>query len=174
MKLAKREKLFIGVAAGIVGVLLIFTQLVSPFFEKKDKLTKETQKMEGIIKEMDTLGIYGQDIGKMSGSLENVLANRNEPLNFLIAREAEAIGLQQNIQKIDAHEGEPKGAYQEDIVDVKLKEITIPQLTEFLYRIEKPEKYIFIKRCFIKKTKKEGYQSGDIKIMSYKKVNPEQ
>ena len=173
MKLAKREKLFIYTAAGVIGTVFILYMLVFPFFEKKNKLARETEALESIINDMNRLGISGQDIGKMSGGLERVLARRREPLYSLIDKEAMAAGLKPKTTK--QSEGKERDGYIEDYFTVDLQEITMTQLTDFLYRIEKPEEFIFINSFKLSKNKKkEGFFDSNIRIMSYKKVNPEQ
>lgn len=168
MKLAKREKLFIYTAAGVLGTVLILYMLLFPFFEKKNKLARETETLESIINDMNSLGIYGQDINEMSGNLERVLANRKEPLYSLIGKEAVAVGL--NPERTTPSEGKERDGYIEDYCSVELKEITLTQLTDFLYRIEKPEQFIFINSFKLNKNKKkEGYFDSNIRIMSYKK-----
>lgn len=168
MKLAKREKLSIYAAAGVLGIVLILYMLVFPFFKEKSKLARETETLESIINDMNSLGIYGQNFNEMSGGLKNVLEGREESLFSLITKEAEAAGFKP--ERITPSEGKERDGYIEDYCSVELKSITLTQLTDFLYGIEKPEKYIFINSIKINKSKKnEGYLDSNIRIMSYKK-----
>ncbi len=176
MKLAKREKLFVSAGAGILGIILILQLLVIPFFDKKNQLEKETDTLEELVNEMVGKGLSGQDMAEISGGLERILSTRKENLSTLIYREAEASGIKtQNIGGMDSFDGKNQGGYQEDILALELKAITLSQLTQFLYRIEKPEKFIFITRASIRDNKKDdGYLDADIRVMSYKKENSEQ
>ncbi|MBN2418075.1 MAG: type II secretion system protein M [Deltaproteobacteria bacterium] len=172
MKLAKREKLFIGAAAGVLVIFLVLQQLIIPFFNNKSKLAKETETLEAIIKDMDRLALEGENFAEISGSLERVISTRKEDLYTLIWREADVIGIKQ----IDFKPGSGKtlDGFQEDILEVQFKAITQAQLIEFLYRINKPEKFIFASGITIKHSKKEeGYLEVNITVMSYKKENPE-
>ena len=174
MKLAKREKLFIGAAAGILGAFLILQLLVFPFFARKNRLAKETDTMEKIIKDMERLGVGGQDTG-ISGSLEKVLSTRKNTLTEIVREEYEALGLtKENIGNLGPGRGKTLNGYQEDITEVEFKAITLSQLKEFLFRIRKPEKFIFTKGIYIKHNKKEeGYLDANVTVMSYKFESPE-
>ena len=176
MKLAKREKLFVSAAGGILGIFLILELIVFPFFDKKDQLEKDTETIEKSIGDLDRIGTAGQDISEISGGLERALSTRKETLYAFVNGGATAIGLKKNnIARLDTKDGKEQGGYVEDILEVQLNAITTPQLTKFLYRIEKPEKYIFINSIRIRKNKKdEGYVDATVRVMSYKKANSEQ
>ncbi len=174
MKLAKREKLFIGAAAGIIGIILILNLLVIPFFKNKNHMARETETLEKLIKDMDRAGIAGQDMAEISGGLERALAKRKEPsLLSFINKEAKAAGIgQDEMTKTNPSKGKEKDGYIEDFCSLELELITLPQLADFLFRIEKPEQFIFINNIKISKDKKEeGYLNANIRVMSYEKVN---
>jgi type II secretory pathway component PulM len=176
MKLAKREKLFISAAGGVLAIFLIFQLFVIPFFDKKNQLEKETGALERNIAEMKKVDTGGQGIAEIPGGPGKILSTRKESLLTFINREAEAIGLKRNnIKGMDPHEGKEQDGYKEDILEVQLDAITLSQLTEFLFRIEKPGDFIFINRATIRKNKKEeGYLDATVRVLSYKKENSEQ
>jgi hypothetical protein len=173
MKLAKREKLFISLAGGILGIFLILQLIIIPFFERKNQLKNETKALNRYIEDMNKISRGGQGIAEISGGLEGILSTRKGSLLTFTNREAEAIGLKRdNIKGMDPHEGKEQGGYREDILEVQLNAITLNQLTEFLFRIEKPDELIFINRATIRKNKKEeGYLDATIRLISYKKEN---
>ncbi|MBN1908011.1 MAG: type II secretion system protein M [Deltaproteobacteria bacterium] len=172
MKLARREKLFIGGAGLILVGFLIITQLVVPFFNRKDRLEKEAKELEQVIQEYVQAGAGGQDIESISGNLEKVLAARgDEPLDSFINKEASAIGITKKIPRMRPSEGKKQGDFLEDIVELPLEAVSLAQLTEFLYRIEKPEKFIYISRITIKDNKKEeGFLDATIRVLTYKRI----
>ncbi|NLD36352.1 MAG: hypothetical protein GX654_05720 [Desulfatiglans sp.] len=172
MKLARREKLLIGGSGLILALFLIITQLVVPFFNSKDQLKKEAKELEQIIKEYNLTGAGGQDIESISGNLEKALAARgDEPLDSLINREINEIGITKNIPRMRPTEGKKQGNFIEDIVELPIEAVSLAQLTEFLYRIEKPEKFIYISRITIRDNKKEeGYLDATIRVLTYKRI----
>lgn len=172
MKLARREKFFIGGAGIILGIILIVTQLVVPFFDRKDRLEKETKELEQVIQDYTRTGAGGQDLESISENLEKVLAARgDESLYSLINKEADAIRIRTNIPRMKPSEGKKQGNYMEDIIELPLEAVTLIQLTEFLYRIEKPEKFIYISRITIRDNKKnEGYLDANITVLTYKRI----
>jgi hypothetical protein len=172
MKLARREKFFIGGAGIILGILLIVTQLVVPFFNRKDRLEKETKELEQVIQEYTRTGAGGQDMKSISGTLEKVLSERgDESLYSIINKEADAIGIRKNIPRMKPSEGQKQGDFMEDIIELPIEAVTLAKLTEFLYRIEKPEKFIYLSRITIRDNKKEeGYLDATIRVLTYKRI----
>jgi hypothetical protein len=172
MKLARREKFFIGGAGIILSIFLIVTQIVVPFFNRKDRLEKETKELEQIIQEYTLKGAGGQDLESISGNLEKELSARgDESLDSLINKEASAIGITKNIPRMKPSEGQKQGNFMEDIIELPLEAVTLAQLTEFLYRIEKPERFIYISRITIKDNKREqGYLDAIIRVLTYKRI----
>lgn len=173
MKLARREKLFIGGAGLILGIFLIVEFIVVPFFNRKDRLEKETKELEQVIQDYVKSGAGGQDMESISGNLEKVLAARGDTsLRALINKEAGATGITKNIQSMKSSENKkPGGNYTEDIVELRLEAVTLAQLTEFLYRIENPEAFIYISRINITDNKRqEGYLDATIRVLTYKRI----
>ena len=173
MKLARREKLFVSAAACILGIFLIIELLIIPFSNKKEHLEKETETIEKSMQNLNRLSAGGENIDKVSGGLETVISSRGgESLYAFVNKEAEAIGLNKNMARVTPSEGKKQGDYIEDIVEIQLDAITQPQLTEYLYRIEKPENFIFINKITIKDNKREeGYLDTTIRVLTYKKGN---
>jgi hypothetical protein len=172
MKLARREKFFIGGAGLILSIFLIITQLVVPFFNMKDRMEKETKELEQIIQDYARTGAGSQDLDSISDNLAKVLSARgDESLYSFINKEAEAIGIKNNIPRMKPSEGQKQGMYMEDIIELPIEAITLAQLTEFLYRIENPEKFIYISRITIRDNKKqEGYLDATIRVLTYKRA----
>lgn len=165
MKLAKREKLFVGAAACTLGLFLIIELLIAPFFHKKDRLEKDIKTIEQNIADLATIGIGSQGTEDM----ERVLSRRKDSLLVFLNKAAGTTGLEKNLKRLNPTDGKDQGAYLEEVVDVTLDAITLPQLTEYLYRIEKPEQFIFVKRINISDNKKEeGYLNANIRVLTYK------
>lgn len=169
MKLAKREKLFIGAAGCVIGLFLILELIITPYFDQKNHLRKDTAALENLIQDLGKISEV-QNADRLAGGLESVLTGRRESLLSYINKEAEAINIKKNIPRMNPSQGKEQGDYVEDILQIEVNAVTLPQLTEFLYRIEKPERYIFISRISITDNKREeGYLDASIRVMTYKK-----
>ena len=172
MKLAKREKLFVTAAGCILGIFLIITLVIAPYLEKKERLEKETKTIERYMRDLDRLSAGGKEVDKIAGTMGGALSDRKESLFSFVNKEAEAIDLKKNIARINPSEGKKQGDYIEDIIEIQLDALAQSQLTEFLYRVEKPEKFIFINRITIKDNKREeGYLDATIRVLTYKKAD---
>ena len=168
MKLAKREKLFISIAGGVIGFFLVL-ELLFLFIDSKDNLIKNTAALEKGIENLSTISALARDMDNISGGMESAVATRRESLLVFIDNAAKVIGLEPVLKTPDGNE---VNGYIEEKVRIDLKSVTPSKLKDFLFHIEKPEKYIFINSFNIKDNEKEtGYLDANIRVLSYKKVN---
>ena len=76
MKFAKREKIYIYAAIGLVCLFLIIELLFLPYFDKKDQLASEIKAKETGIEELAEMGRKYQKLDRLSGNIEDVLSSR--------------------------------------------------------------------------------------------------
>ena len=168
MKLAKREKLFIGATGCIIGIFLIMKLALFPFFHSKDRMEKDTEVLKSAITDMwkiDTLRQASTEASAKSAS------TMEESMLVFMENAASSAGFKLPKTRTSESSKEENG-YKEEFNSFTLKAVTWPQLIDFLVRIEKPEKNIFINNITIKDSKgQEGYLEAEIRLMTYKKVN---
>ena len=70
MKLARREKIFVYIAATVICFFIIAELLIAPFFEKRKRMEKEIKNVENQIQELSELGRKYRDINRLSGNID--------------------------------------------------------------------------------------------------------
>ncbi len=169
MKLAKREKLFIGGAAGFIGILVIMQLIVFPYFDEKSRMKKEIQSFIKYSELLDEVGSRGQS-DSFSAGRDRILSERSPSFSLMSFANESAIAAGIQPKNMKPSKGREKDGYVEDMIEVSIDGISSSQLYDFLYRVEKPEEYIFIKRINAKKIKnQEGYLDATIRILTYQK-----
>ncbi len=170
LKLAKREKYFISTAAALVLAFLLLQFLVFPFFEKRDRFQKGIRAKEKDLKEITLLSARYQDLKKGSSQMENILSRRKRSFTLFsfLERAAGEARVKDHIKYMKPSTSKGAGPYRESLVEMKLEGITLDQLVNYLYRIEKPDDLIVIRRISISDNKKEeGYLDSILQVLTF-------
>lgn len=169
MKLAKREKYLVTMAACALGLFLIFELLVFPFFEERDRLRRGIEAKKEALEEMAALRAEYQSYESSASGLEQRLDRRRREFTLFsfLDRAAGNADIKDQIKSMKPSASEGKGPYKESMVEMKLEMVTLKQLLDYLYRIELPEQVIQVKRISIKKNKKElGYLDAILQVLT--------
>jgi len=172
IKLAKREKYVVFIAACLIAIFILVNFLIIPFFKEKGRLRKGIKTAEDDLKEIAALSVVYQEYQKGSMDVKRILAKRNNGFtlpSYLedAARKTEVIGYRTEMKSLPSS-SKDGGPYEESTVEMKLNGINTDQLVKYLYEIDKPEDLIFIKRISISDNKKqEGYLDTVIQVLTY-------
>jgi len=170
MKLAKREKYFISIAAVAISIFLLFEFLIFPFLEKRERIQGGLKAKEERMREIVMLGAEYQAIKKSSQVMDQLLARRKKGFTLFsfLDRAAGEAEVKDHIKYMKPSTSKGKGPYKESIIEMKLNAITLNQLVGYLYRIESPENVIKIKRVSITENKKEsGYIDAVLRVLTF-------
>ena len=170
MKLARREKYFISIAAVSISIFLLFEFLIFPFLEKRERIQGGLKAKEERMREIVMLGAEYQAIKKSSQVMDQLLARRKKGFTLFsfLDRAAGEAEVKDHIKYMKPSTSKGKGPYKESIIEMKLNAITLNQLVGYLYRIESPENVIKIKRVSITENKKEsGYIDAVLRVLTF-------
>jgi general secretion pathway protein M len=170
MRLAKREKYLIAIAGSVVALFFLFQLLILPVFEKKARLQRNIIKKE---EELSEIALIGAEIEGLKGSTQKtkkIITRRKRGFtlfSFLEQKAGEA-QIKDHIKYMKPSSSKGEGPYNESLVEIKLESITLKQLVGYLYRIEKPEDLIIVKRMSIKGNKnKQGYLDAVLQVLTF-------
>lgn len=168
--LAKREKYYVALAACLIALFLLFQFLISPFFEKRDRLRKGIIKQEQDLRELSVLIAEYYNLKQNSQDIDRVLSGRKR--DFMLGSYVEKATRETQVDKylkdLTRSSSEGSGPYEESMVETKLEGITGEQLVRYLYEIEDPDNLVFIKRISITDNKKEeGYLDSVIQVITF-------
>lgn len=170
MKLAKREKYLVSLAACAIAVFLLFHLLIFPFFEKRDRMKRGVRSKEQGLREIARLSAQYQSYKRGSLGIKQVLSQRKKGFTLFSFLEKAAGNAQvkNHIKYMKPSESQSTGPYKESVVEMKLEGITLKQLVEYLHGIESPENVIRVKRISLKENKREsGYLDAVLQVLTY-------
>lgn len=170
IKLAKREKYAVSIGAGLVLLFFLFQLLIFPFFEKRERYRNGIKAKENELKEIVLMKEKYDRLKRDSAQMEDLLGKRNKGFTLFsfLERAAGEAEVKDHIKYMKPSSSKGPGTYKESLVEMKLENISLEQLVGYLYRIEKPEELILVKRISINDNKKEGrYLDSIIQVSTF-------
>jgi hypothetical protein len=170
IKLAKREKYVVFISACLISLFLLINFLILPFFKDRDRLRKGITTKETEYKEIASLGSVYQEYQKGAREISRILDQRGKGFTLMsyLDKAAGDTDVKDYIKNVNPSTLKGSGAFKESVVEVKLEGITPEQSVKYLYRIEAPKDFIFIKRISITDNKKQdGYLDLIIQVLTY-------
>jgi len=170
MKFAKREKLFVSIAACFIAIFFLFQFLIFPFFEKRERMKRGIEAREKDLKDMALLSAEFKARKNDSQEIQKILAGRKKGFTLFsfLERAAGEAQVKEHIKYMKPSTSKGTGPYKESTVELKLENLTLNQLIGYLYRIEKPKDLIIIKRISIRENKREsGYQDAILQVLTF-------
>lgn len=156
MRVFRREMGIVLVAGGLfLFGLLYYLLVVSPGLAKEESLTKRVDRREGDLGKMIELKAQWEHFEKSKVDAERILARRGDRFTLLsyLERISREVGIDSHIQYIKpVSRAEDAGRLRLSGMEMKLDDININQLLNFLYKVEYSQKLIKIQRIRIQRT----------------------
>lgn len=160
-KLNKREKYIVYAAAGLMAILIITQFIVTPFFDKKERMKSNLQAKITMLGEMRQWQSEYQALKKNTQISESRFVRRQKGFTLFsfLDNLAGTAGIKDRVSYMKPSKIEQKdSAYKISRVEMKLDAVTLNQLVTYLYGIETSENMVDIKKLSItKKDKKQEF-----------------
>ena len=170
MKLAKREKYLVSIAAFSVAIFFLFELAIFPFFEKRERIQRGLKAKEKDFVEILKLAAEYQTYKKSTQGIAQSLSRRTRGFTLFsfLERSADEAKVKDHIKYMKPSTSKGSGPYKESLVEMQLDQISLNQLVNYLYLIESSENLIKIKRISIKENKREsGYIDAVMQVLTF-------
>jgi hypothetical protein len=148
-----REKNLVMLAAGAIGLFVIYQFALTPLFGYYDRLGREIPTMrEDLLTARRVKKRYGT-LDKEIKAIQERLDQRAKEFNahdFLGSTLANREGVQANVDDINVNVKEPSEGYQEEVDTVKLRTVALNKLVNYLYAIEHSGQLITVRELTIR------------------------
>lgn len=150
--LQPRERLLLTVAIVIVSILLVYLVIFRGYIGGLQKLDNKIEQKRAELKNLEALWDEYSEIKELLPSLESRLAKSD----FSLLAELEELSTKANVKEhIDSMQdfAKPQNEfYRESAVRVKLKELTLDQLVNYLYNIEHASTLLRVKSLVVERS----------------------
>lgn len=157
-RLSSRERTLVGLAVGALLVVALYTLLWEPLDEGRLALARRIQVKGSELQEMQHMREVYLDLLNQF-ELRQKIIDRADPKFSLFPHIEATVGQVVGREKITSMNPQNKelggGAYREESVEIKLTGITLEQLTDLMYKIEKSPQPLRFTRMQIKKRVRE-------------------
>jgi general secretion pathway protein M len=160
-KLNKREKYIVYGAVGLIVILIIMQLIVTPFFERKERMKRNLQAKITMLGEMRQWQSEYQALKKNTQISESRFARRQKGFTLFsfLDNLAGTAGIKDRISYMKPSKTAQKDSnYKISRVEMKLDAITLNQLITYMHGIETSENMVDIKKLSItKRDKKQDF-----------------
>lgn len=170
MKLQRREKILVSLAACAIGVFLLLEFLVFPFVDKREALIRGIRAKTAALGEMAGLRAKYMAFEEEREGVDQRI--RKRPKTFalfsFLEKAAGNSDVKDHIKYMRPSVMEGSEPFSESMVEMKLDNITLQQLVAYVYFVESWKDVVWIKRMSIKDSKgMQGYLDVVIQVVTY-------
>lgn len=170
--LEKREKIVLVVGGVFIFCFLLFQVVIGPYFEAKGKLEKSLQRKKNEAIEIVLLQQDYQELKARQGGIAKRLQKRNPQFSLFsfLEKQATDVKVKQQVTYMKPSTTDLEDGFRESTVEMKIEEVTLNQLVDFLLKIESVENVVVVRRIAIQKSNKtSGLLDIVISIITFEK-----
>jgi general secretion pathway protein M len=170
-RLTKREKYYVFTGVSFIVIFLVIQFGLFPLLQAKARVKRSVQVNEKTLQKMISLSSEYRMLRENTQDIQKVLALRKKDfaLFSFLEKQAGRAGVKANIKYMKPSTSTIAGTYKESSVEMKLEEITLKQIVNYLYFVESPEYLVRIKRLSIKQSKsKPEFLTALMYVVTYK------
>lgn len=158
----KREKYAVWLAGGLIAAVIISQAVISPLAQKRRQLDRQLAAQTRALQETLKLKTEYEEIKRRADAERAKMSGRSQGFTLFSSLDSLAgqVGLKDNIAYMKPSKTTVENSpYSMSVVETKLQNITMKQLTAYLYSIETSDNVVRVKGLSISKT---GKQAGTV------------
>ena len=171
MKLSKREKYSVYIAAASLCLFVLIQFIISPLMDKKRNIERTIRAKTEILKQMKVLKSDYESFTQKAALSKRRFAERKKGFTLFsfLDRLAGATGIKDHITYMKpSTSAEKNSPIKLSKVEMKIQAITMKQLVDYLHHVETSENMVTIKRLSISTTgKREGFLNAVLQVETY-------
>ena len=154
MKLSRRERSCLVLCAVAVFLFLLFQFAIFPFADARERTKRSITRAESTLRDLAVLSAEYRSLGAASLEVDRLIKDRPKDFSLFsfLEQQAGEVGIKPNISYMRPSETIDQGSYRESSVEMRLENITMSQLVEYLRRVESEEHLVRVRRIVIKRT----------------------
>ncbi|MGW8194165.1 MAG: type II secretion system protein GspM [Desulforhopalus sp.] len=168
--LSSREKWIMGGGVAFVVCFFILQVIIMPFFEAKGRLAESVSRKERELADIQLLRQEYLGLKNEEDSIQTRIEQRGGGFTLFtfLDRQADKAKVRKQIQYMKPSTSEGDDMLDEAMVEMKLQQVTLEALVDFLRLIESKENVVFIRRISIQESgDSEGYLDSIMQIVTF-------
>ena len=147
-----------GLAAGALAVIVVYTLIWQPIEDQRVQLAKRIQTKKNDLAEMLRMRDTYLDLLTQFELRQKIIEKADPKFSLFPHIEAtvsQVLGGREKIASMNPQNKDLSGAYREESVELKLTAVSLQQLVDLLYHIEKSDQPLRLTRLQVKKRARE-------------------
>jgi len=169
MRLRRREKILVSLAACCIAVFVMFQFIIFPFFDRREVIGRGIAAKRDGLKEIVRLRSEYESYKRGADGIQRYLRSRMKSFTLFsfLEQAAGKARVKDHIKYMKPSASRSNGRFKESMVEMKLDKISLEQLVDYLYLIESPENVVSIKRISIKDSRSApGYLDAVMQVLT--------
>lgn len=156
-RLEARERLFLLLGITFVVCFLLFQGVVAPYLSAREKLERSLQRRQNDVLEMEILQQQYRELKQRQGEISQKVEQRDPTFSLFsfLEQQADAVMVKSRVTYMKPSTSDLEDGFKESAVEMKIEEITLGQLVNFLMKIESVDNVVVVKRLAIQNNKEE-------------------
>jgi hypothetical protein len=153
-RLSNRERTLVGLAGGALVVILIYTLIWQPLDDQRVQLAKRIQTKQHELVEVQQMRETYLDLRNQFDLRLKIIEKADPKFSlfpYIEATVSEVLGGRDKIASMNPQNKDLGGAYREESVELKLNGVSLEQLVDLMYHIEKGAQPLRLTRLQVKK-----------------------
>ncbi len=149
--LSQRERWVLGGGVAFVLAVAIWLGVIAPYREAQQLLETRIDSRRQQVEEMQRLAARYQRLQRQVRTAQNRPSRRPDfSLFSFVETLTENLGVRERLVSLRPHQGSSGGEFREESVEIKLERLTLEQLVQLLYGLEKGEAALQVKNMRLK------------------------
>lgn len=169
-KLNSREKLVLGGGVAFVLGFIVLQMAIIPFVDARSKLQNSITRKEQELVDIKLLQQEHLALKNEEGTIQARIQQRGGGFTLFtfLDRQADKAKVKKQIQYMKPSTSEGDDVLDETMVEMKLQQVTLEALVNFLRLIESEKNVVFIRRLSIQESgDKQGYLDSIMQIVTF-------
>ena len=149
-QMSQRERVMVAVAVAAVVLVGVWLGVIEPYQSAMEKLDSQIKNRSNSLVEVKELQ---KDISRLRQQLSQVSGRKamDGPLFSYVEALTDQAGIRDRLLSMRPQQASQQGNYRQQLVELKLEKLSLPQLVRFLYAIEYAGQGVQVKSMRIKR-----------------------
>jgi general secretion pathway protein M len=169
-----RERQMLALMAGAIGLWLIYWLVLGLLLNPLEASRKSVQARARALQDILIIQSDYRRLESQVASLDRMIrSGRHGNVLSRLEMMASQAQIKDKITSMDPKSSPPNDLYRESVIEVRLKNVNLKQLVDYLFRIERASELLKIKRLRIKtRSDNPGYLDVNFRVSSFQPLPP--
>ena len=173
-KRTPRERQMLALMAAAIGLWLLYWLVQGLILAPMEEAKRTISAREAALRQMQILQAdYRRVQGQVSLLESQIRSGQQGNVLSMLEEMANEVQIKDKITSMDPRSTPPNDLYRESVIEVRLQQVNLKQLVDYLFKIENSGSFLKIKRLRLKtRSDDPGYLDVTFRVSSFEPIRP--